>query len=222
VSAAPHARAAAATPSIDLGGPDYNGYCMHLGFVRPQLSGKEWSCLHADGTTSPLDVQADCEFTYTQRPIAALQLAPGVPFTWQCYAAVPGKVVLPPGAGGGGAGASPLATAVLRALVPTGPGAKIGMLLRRGRYPTSFHAPGLGRLTLSWLYKRGPHSRAVLVASATVPFAHAATQRFGIVLTAKGRRLLRNAARLRISASGGYVANASSPIGASTSFTLRR
>jgi hypothetical protein len=218
-AAAPAARTAAAT-STDLGPADYDGYCKSLGFVRSQITpSKEWACLHADGTTSPLNLQAACEFTYAQRPIAAAALAPEVPFTWQCWAAAPGKVVLP----GGGGSSNPLAAAVRRALIPTGQGAKIGTLVRRGRYTTSFRAPGLGRLALAWYYKRrGAHARQTLLASASVTFAHASSGRVSIVLTTKGKRLLKRSSRLAVSARGSYTPNASNAVATSAGFTLRR
>src|SRR6476646_4420726 len=84
------ATSAAAKPSPNLGPANYGGYCTHLGFVDARITPeKEWACLHSDNTTSPLDGQAACEFTYPQRPIAAAELAKGVPYTWQCYLATP-------------------------------------------------------------------------------------------------------------------------------------
>jgi hypothetical protein len=217
------ARAAAAA-STDLGPANYEGWCKHLGFVRSQISAaKEWECLHSDGTTSPLDLQAACEFTYPQRPIAAAQLTPGVPYTWQCWAAAPGKVVLPGPGGGGGGASSPLAAAIRRALIPAGRGAKIGALVRSGRYRTSFHAPGLGRLSLAWYYKpRRRHARQTLIASAGVIFARSSTRTVSIALTSKGKRLLKHASRLAVSARGSYTPNASSTVGTTAVFNLRR
>ena len=191
--------------------------------MRSQITpSKDWACLHADGTTSPLDLQAACEFTYTQRPIAAAQITPGVPFTWQCWAAAPGKVVLP---GNGGAGASsPLAAAVLRALVPDGRAAKIATLLRRGRYATSFGAPRLGRLTLGWYYRAGGQARArsTLVAGASALFSRASTRPVAIVPTKKGKRLSKHASRLTHQRPRKLRRQRVDPVGASTTFTLRR
>lgn len=222
--ASPGPARAAAAPSTDLGGPNYEGYCRQLGYARSEVApSKEWACVHSDGTTSPLNVQAACEFSFTQRPVAALQLEPGVPFTWQCWAAQPGKVVLPEGAGegAGSGGSSPLAVAVRRALVPVGRGAKIGQLLRRGRYATSFRAPGLAQLTLSW-YFQPRHGRRTLLATATAMFSGAGSRSIALVLTSNGKRLLKHASRLTVSGRGSYIPNASNPVGAGASFTLRR
>jgi hypothetical protein len=42
--------------------------------------------------------------------------------------------------------------ALLKALDPSGNGAKIEMLLKHGGYVFSFTAPGAGRLVISWYY----------------------------------------------------------------------
>ena len=76
------ARKPAPLPGPDLGPPDYGGYCQSLGFVRNAFTAdKQWGCLHADNSITPLNVQAACEFTFTQRPIVARQITPGVLFT---------------------------------------------------------------------------------------------------------------------------------------------
>ncbi|HEX7610243.1 MAG TPA: hypothetical protein VF380_06200, partial [Solirubrobacteraceae bacterium] len=77
----------AATARVDLGPPNYGGYCQSLGFVTNRFTpppDQRWECLHADGSLSPMNLQAACEFTYTQRPILAQQLLPGVLYSWQC------------------------------------------------------------------------------------------------------------------------------------------
>jgi hypothetical protein len=129
--------------------------------------------------------------------------------------------VLPASHSGGGT-LSPIALAVRRALVPSGRGAKIGTLVRRGRYLASFHAPGLGRLTLAWYKPAARHRRPTLLASVTAIFAHASTRTIAITLSAKGKRLLKHASRMGVSARGSFVANASSPVSTTATFTLHR
>ncbi len=66
-----------------------SAYCQGLeaGNKGATLNGETWVCIHADNTTSPLNLQAACETTYSQRPILAEEITPGVPFSWKCFLA---------------------------------------------------------------------------------------------------------------------------------------
>jgi hypothetical protein len=224
---------AAQTGPKDLGPPSYSGYCQHLGFVDARLTpqpNQQWVCLHADSSTSPMDLQAACEFSYAPRPISATQLTPGVAFTWQCLqtsAAGPG-----PGLGGPGSQPAPtsarLRLALLGALTPTGRRAKIGALLRAGGYSARFGALSAGTLTISWYFvpKGARVARAkpkpTLVASGRARFSAPGTLAVKIQLTARGRQLLRHAKRLKITAKGGFTQSAALSVSALATFTLRR
>ncbi len=226
--------ARAASGPVDLGPPDYSGYCQKLGFVMAtftQGADKQWACLHADKSTSPLDLQAACEFSYPQRPILARQLTPGVLFTWQCFQGSGGTGGPGPGPGGSGTGSNPLAApqaSLLRLLTPTGRTAKIGVVLSRGGYSFLFSAPGAGRLMVSWYFlPRGAHisrtaAKPVLVGSAAITFAHAGRSTVKVRLTTRGRQLLRHARRLAISAKGIFTPTKGASIRALRTFTLNR
>jgi hypothetical protein len=217
-----------ASGEVELGLPNLVAYCQSLGYtsaVFTQENPKQWGCRHADGTITPLDVQQACEFSFKQRPIVAVQLTPGVLYTWACYQLAPGAA----GPGGAGPGAAPVLVraALLRALVPNGPGAKIAALLRRGGYSFRFTAPRAGRLSASWYYvPRGAHlsrsARPTLVASGRASFARAGTATVKLVLTAKGKRLLRHARRIRITARATFLPAIGPAITALQTFTLTR
>ena len=83
------ASAADATTGTEIGGLNLSAYCQGLeaGNKGATLNGETWVCIHADNTTSPLSLQAACETTYSQRPILAEEITPGVPFSWKCFLA---------------------------------------------------------------------------------------------------------------------------------------
>jgi hypothetical protein len=218
----------------NLGPPNYSGYCQHLGFVDARLTpqpNQQWACLHADSSTSPLDVQAACEFTYAQRPVLAEQLTPGVAFTWQCFqtSAMPGAG---PVVGGSGPKQAPtaaqLTASLLSALTPVGRAAKIGALLRAGGYSARFRALAAGTVTISWYFvPRGARlakarPKPTLVATASAHLSTPRTFSIRVRLTPRGRQLLRHASRLRIAAKGSFTEPAGRPVAARVTFMLKR
>jgi hypothetical protein len=138
----------------------------------------------------------------------------------------------PSGAAGGtlGSSASGLITpspAQLNALLATiivahGKTAEIGALLRNGGYPIQLSVPGAGRLTVSW-YRPGPHGRRILVANATRSLAGSGMVRLLVALTPAGRRLLRSAHRVTLSARARFAASSGAPTATvQAGFTLTR
>jgi hypothetical protein len=81
------ATAAHATTGTELGGMNLSLYCQQLeaGNKGSTLNGETWVCIHADNSTSPLNLQAACEHEYKQRPINAEEVLAGVPFSWKCF-----------------------------------------------------------------------------------------------------------------------------------------
>jgi hypothetical protein len=91
-----------------------------------------------------------------------------------------------------------------RQMVPLGQVAKIGALLKRGGYILSFNAPEAGRLSVQW-YELPPgaklaktKAKPVLVASGKLTFKAGGTGKIKIMLTARGRRVLRQARRMKL------------------------
>jgi hypothetical protein len=222
--------ARAASVASDLGAPDYSGYCQHLGFLDARFTSgpeKTWGCLHGDGTVTALDIQGACEFSFSQRPIAAKELSPGAIYTWHCLqgANAGGPTS---GTGTGTPTSVQLKAALLAALAPSGRGARIAALLRRG-YSDRFHALTAGRVSISWYFvPKGAHlantrrPTPVLVATGARGIAAAGTTTVRIALTAKGRRMLAHAGRLRLTARGAFTPRGGHTVIALKSFTLKR
>jgi hypothetical protein len=81
-------------PGAVLGSLDLNGYCRSLGYSNavlsnpqhgPQAAYNNWTCVAANGSTTPIDLQKACEATYPERPILAQPTDPDDAYTWRCY-----------------------------------------------------------------------------------------------------------------------------------------
>jgi hypothetical protein len=227
--------ASAATARVDLGPPNYGGYCQSLGFVTNRFTpppDQRWECLHADGSLSPMNLQAACEFTYTQRPILAQQLLPGVLYSWQCIENA-GPAGGSPGSGTGPGstgtpGAAQLYATLRSELVPTGAAARIGALLRHGGYRAALRAPAPGTITIKWYsVPRGAriavaHPTALLVASGRLTFGRSGSAWMSIRLTARGRQLLRRPRRITLTARGTFATTGAPAVVALRTFKLTR
>lgn len=159
-------------------------------------------------------MQAACEFSFSQRPILAKQLTPGVLLTWQCLQT----------SGGGGAGqptAAQLKSSLLKALRPSGNAAKIATLKRKGAYPMRFGALIAGSIRVSWSYKAAK-AKPITVATGRATISRAGTVTVKIGLTSAGRRLLKHAGHIRMTAKGSFVVAGQPAIVAARAFTLSR
>ena len=201
---------ARAASEPDLGAPSFAAYCKAIGLVDARFTSgpsKAWGCLHADGTITPLDVQAACEFTYTERPLLARELVPGAIYTWHCLQSAASGGATP---GPGVPTSAQMKAALLAALTPHGRAARIGALLKHG-YSARFHALAAGRVRISWyLVPRGAHlarshPSPVLVATGTRSIAGAGAATIRISLSSKGRHLLARSHRLRLTARGTFA-----------------
>jgi hypothetical protein len=113
-------------------------------------------------------------------------------------------------------------------LTPTGKAVTIPALLKQGDYSLSFTASEAGRLTVQWyelpagakLAKRGK-ANPVLVASGALTFTAAGTGKVKIRLTAAGRRLLKHAKSLKLTARGMFTMPGVHPVTATGGFVLR-
>jgi hypothetical protein len=150
---------------------------------------------------------------------AATATVPALPFVL-VVPVVPGAPIAP---GPGGAPPPPDVSALLgRTLEVKGAAAKLGTLVRTGRYTTSYTAPTPGRLVVRWLTIPRRGNRAVLLASARLTFTAAGTKRVVIRLTRKGRKVLRRARRLRITVRATWTPLGGTPVTRSRRVTLRR
>jgi hypothetical protein len=222
VTVAAAGQAAGAAPAT-LGPPDVSGYCQHVGFSGASFTpppNQSWQCNHADGSTSPVDMQAACEFSFSQRPVSAKQLTPGVLYTWQCLqTSASGTEAAPT--------AAQLKASLLRALRPTGRAARIGTLRSSGSYPLRFGALTAGSIRVSWSYQpkptgQGARPKPVTVAAGRATISRAGSTSVRIALTAAGRRLLKHARRLKITARGSFIAVGRPAVLATQAVTLAR
>jgi hypothetical protein len=110
--------------------------------------------------------------------------------------------------------------ALVKALAVAGPGAKLGQLLKRGGYAASIDAPGAGQLVIGWfLVPKGAHltktKRPTLVASFRAALG-GGKAKVKIALNGKGRKLVKQARRLKLTAKGSFT-----PTGATTTTTIK-
>jgi hypothetical protein len=115
---------------------------------------------------------------------------------------------------------------LMKAFVPRGKGARIGTLLKHNGYAFSFLSPSAGRLTISWYAVPGGPARAGFrqsrVALITVTFHQGGKAQVKIVLTAKGRKLLKSASHLKAMASGSFTMPGNWVVSGHKAFKLKR
>ena len=106
------------------------------------------------------------------------------------------------------------------ALAVHGKGAHISALLKHGGYSFTFAAPGAGTLAISW-YRR-LHGQKILIAKVTVRLHKTGKANLELVLTSKGRALLKGAGRMTLAAQGGFTPVGHSTTSASKTITLNK
>jgi hypothetical protein len=117
---------------------------------------------------------------------------------------------------------------LLEQLAPVGSAARIATLVKQGGYSSSFRAPTPGRIAISWfLIPRGARLAGdrpapVLVAAAVKSFVKHRVQAVRIRLTADGKRLLRGARHVRLTAKGTLTTVRGTAITTARTFTLNR
>ena len=99
-------------------------------------------------------------------------------------------------------------------LTPTGKAASIAVLLKSGGYIMPFKALEAGTVTIAWYQvpvgaklSKATKAKPLLVASGKLAFPAAGTGMLKIKLTAQGKRLLRHARRVQLTAKGTVTAN---------------
>ena len=90
---------------------------------------------------------------------------------------------------------------LFKQLAPTGNAAKIGTLLRSGGYSFFFKPPGNGSLVIGWYLA----SKPTLIARGNADFFSGRTGRTTIKLTTAGKRILRSAKTLKLTAKGTFT-----------------
>jgi Phosphoesterase family len=114
-------------------------------------------------------------------------------------------------------------------LMPSGKAAKIAALLRSGGYVVAFKAPEAGTAVIHW-YQVPPGARLakkakpkpVLVGAGQGTFSAAGTATIKIKLTAAGKRLLKHAKQLKLTAKSTFTPVGGAAITATRTFVLKR
>jgi hypothetical protein len=120
------------------------------------------------------------------------------------------------------ASSAQIAALLFADLRPSGAGARIGALLKGG-IATAFRAPEAGAATIAWYYlPPGATTKPVVVASGQLMFSAAGTEAIKLRPTALGRRLLRHAGRIKLTAKGTFTPTGVAPVTATRTFVLRR
>jgi hypothetical protein len=134
-----------------------------------------------------------------------------------------------PGGGGNVATSVQIASLLTGEITPAGKTAKIAALLKSDVFSISFRALEAGTAVIGWYeVPSGAHlanrakPKPVLVASGRQSFSAAGTATIKIKLTAAGRRLLKHARQLRLTAKGTFTPVGKAPIGTTKSFVLKR
>ena len=144
-------------------------------------------------------------------------------------------VTVPGGSSGGSGGAptsvSPTQVARLLAseITPSGKRAKIAALLKSGAYTALFKALEAGTAVIVW-YRVPPGARLatktkakpVLIAAGKHTFKAAGTATIKIKLTPAGKRLLKHAKQLKLTAKGTFTPTGKKPISKTKTFVLKR
>jgi hypothetical protein len=121
---------------------------------------------------------------------------------------------------------SQVASALAGWLSPHGKLAKLRTILKRDGYAFAVTAPLTGALTISWYQlPKGAHLTAhkpVLVASGSVSLSAANAAKITLKLTSVGKRLLKHAQTIKLTARGIFSPRAAAPIARLRSFTLKR
>jgi hypothetical protein len=138
------------------------------------------------------------------------------------------------GSSPGGRGTSTVSSAQIAALLageltPSGKTAKIAALLKRGGFSLAFKALEPGAAVIDW-YQVPPGAKLakktkrkpVLVAAGRRTFSAATTTTIKINLTSTGKRLLKHAKRLKLTAKGTFTPTGSAAITKTKVFVLKR
>jgi len=125
--------------------------------------------------------------------------------------------------------AAKIAAALAAALAPSGKAAKIAALLKHGGFAFKLSALEAGSATVDWLdvppgakLARHGKPKPVLVAAGHLSFAAAGTGVIKLKLTGAGKRLLKHAKRVKLTAVGTFAPTGAPTVRAARAFLLTR
>jgi hypothetical protein len=229
----------------------FNYYCNMLSYCQYGVNGREWTIAYGIGSTNTTGpgagvsgalrnqlfgtTQSACEsiwdFGSCDLGVYYLDFFQGVNGwenlpVWTCSAVFaygsgwatacfPGRSV-PRGQLGKPVTKRRLRAALRRQLTPVGSAARIEAILAHGSYVLSFLPPSPGMLVVSW------HRHSQLIATGKATFTRLKLVKLKLKLTPAGRRLLRRAKRLPISAGLIFAPTRGAPTSVTSTFTLER
>jgi hypothetical protein len=115
--------------------------------------------------------------------------------------------------------------ALSKSLTVSGPAASISAILRSGGFPAPVTAPAAGSVTITWYYlpagaRLARVVKPVVVARGSKTFAAPGQARIKLRLTAQGRKLLKNAKHVKLTAVGTFLPKHGKKASRSKSITL--
>jgi hypothetical protein len=152
---------------------------------------------------------------------------------------LPAAPPLPPGSTAGNIGvlatmtlapgAEQLRASLREQLVPSHKNARIGALLKSGGVALAVKALEAGSLAIAWYelptgarVAAAAKAKPVLVASGRITFSSAGRATIRIKLSSAGKRLLKHASKLALTAKGTFTPAGAAPVAVLRKFTLRR
>jgi hypothetical protein len=127
------------------------------------------------------------------------------------------------------ASAAQIAALLAGQLAPSGRAAKIAALVRRGGWTESFRALEAGIAVIDWYelpkgakLAKKTKVKPVLVAAGRLTFSAAGTATLNVKLTSTGKRLLKSAKHLKLTARGTFTPTGTAPVTATKTFVLKR
>ena len=223
-----------ATPSS---GDTYTlGQVVATSFSCAQSAGGPWlfACNDSNDVTTlsggngQLDTSTLGAHTYTvtATSVGAFTNTSSITYTVSAPA-TPGGPTTPGGATT--PSAAKIAADIARQLVPAGGSAKIAGVLKSGAFAQSFKAPVAGTTVIGWYYlppgaKLAAKAKAkpVLVATGKQTFSAAGAATVKIKLTSAGRKLLKNAKRIKLTAKCTFTQTGKRPVVTMKTFVLKR
>ncbi|UUY05738.1 hypothetical protein LRS13_09520 [Svornostia abyssi] len=111
-------------------------------------------------------------------------------------------------------------------LSPTGKAAKITALLKSG-YTFAFNAPGAGKLQVTWYYlpkgaKLAAKPKPVALAAGAATLSSAGKVRLTVKLNSAGKKKLRKARSLKLTARATFTAPGKKPLSTTRTFSVKR
>jgi hypothetical protein len=111
-------------------------------------------------------------------------------------------------------------------LIPSGKAAKIAAMLKAGGFTRAFNALEAGRAVIDWYQvppgaKLAKKAKPILVAAGQMTFSAAGTAKIKVKLTAAGKRLLKQAKSLKLTAKGIFTPTGKAPVVTTKVFVLK-